>query len=51
LAGPSAGPSETEALRSYLAAADGLARPAIRDPEISQIVRMLRERPQAHWSV
>jgi AraC-like DNA-binding protein len=41
----------TQALRSYLAAAGGLARPAVRDPAIAQIVRMLRERPQAHWNV
>jgi AraC-like DNA-binding protein len=41
----------TQALRSYLAAADGLARPAVRDPGIAQVVRMLRERPQAHWTV
>jgi AraC-like DNA-binding protein len=41
----------TQALRSYLAAADGLARPVVSDPDISQTVRMLRERPQAHWSV
>jgi AraC-like DNA-binding protein len=41
----------TQALRSYLAAAGGLARPAVRDPGIAQIVRMLRERPQAHWDV
>jgi transcriptional regulator GlxA family with amidase domain len=41
----------TQALRSYLAAADGLARPVVSDSVISQTVRMLRERPQAHWSV
>lgn len=41
----------TQALRSYLAAADGIARPVVGDPGISQTVRMLRERPQAHWSV
>jgi AraC-like DNA-binding protein len=41
----------TQALRSYLAAADGLARPAIHDPGIAKISGMLRERPQAHWTV
>lgn len=41
----------TQALRSYLATADGLARPVVSDPGISQTVRLLRERPQAQWSV
>jgi AraC-like DNA-binding protein len=41
----------TQALRSYLAAADGLARPLVSDPGISRTVRMLRERPEARWSV
>lgn len=41
----------TQALRSYLTAADGFARPAARDPGIAQVVKMLRERPQARWSV
>jgi len=44
----------TQALRSYLAAADGLARlagPAMPDPDITRIVRMMRARPEARWSV
>src|SRR5215475_9497420 len=44
----------TEALRSYLAAADGLARlaqPAMPDPRIARIIKMLRGRPQGPWSV
>jgi transcriptional regulator GlxA family with amidase domain len=44
----------TEALRSYLAAADGLthlAQPAVPDPGIARIVTMLRGRPQGRWSV
>ena len=44
----------TQALRSYLAAADGLARlplPALSDPGIARIVKMIRARPEARWSV
>src|SRR5215831_594201 len=44
----------TQALRSYLTAADGLVRlglPAMPDPDITRIVRMMRARPQARWSV
>jgi AraC-like DNA-binding protein len=41
----------TQALRSYLAAADGLARSAMPDPGIARIVRMMRARPEARWSV
>lgn len=44
----------TEALRSYLAAADGLTRlaqPAMPDPRIARIIKMLRGRPQGPWSV
>jgi AraC-like DNA-binding protein/mannose-6-phosphate isomerase-like protein (cupin superfamily) len=44
----------TQALRSYLAAADGLAslaRPAVPDPDITRIVRLIRARPEATWSV
>jgi AraC family transcriptional activator of mtrCDE len=44
----------TEALRSYLAAADGLTRlaqPAMPDPRIAQIIKMLRGRPQGPWRV
>jgi len=44
----------TEALRSYLAAADGLthlAQPAVPDPGIARIVKLLRSRPQGQWSV
>jgi len=44
----------TQALRSYLAAADGLARlsrPAVPDPDIARIVRLIRTRPEATWSV
>ena len=44
----------TQALRSYLSAADGLVRlglPAMPDPDITRIVRMMRARPQARWSV
>jgi AraC-like DNA-binding protein len=44
----------TEALRNYLAAADGLthlAQPAVPDPGIARIVKMLRGRPQGRWSV
>jgi len=44
----------TQALRSYLAAADGLARlalPAMPDHEIGRLVRLIRARPEARWSV
>lgn len=41
----------TQALRSYLTAARGLAPPAAADPGIGRIVKMLRGRPQARWSV
>ncbi len=44
----------TQALRSYLAAADGQARlplPAAPDPDITRIVKMIRARPEARWSV
>jgi AraC-like DNA-binding protein len=44
----------TQALRSYLAAADGLARlarPVVPDPDIARIVRLIRARPEARWSV
>jgi transcriptional regulator GlxA family with amidase domain len=41
----------TQALRSYLAAAGDLAPPAAADPGIARIVKMLRGRPEARWSV
>src|SRR5712691_1368592 len=44
----------TQALRSYLVAADDLARlplPAAPDPDITRIVKMIRARPEARWSV
>jgi AraC-like DNA-binding protein len=41
----------TQALRSYLAAAGGLAPPAVPDPSIARIVTMLRAHPEARWSV
>jgi AraC-like DNA-binding protein len=41
----------TQALRSYLAAAGGLASPAAADPGIARIVKMLRGRPEEGWSV
>jgi AraC-like DNA-binding protein len=41
----------TQALRSYLAAADGLAPPVVPDPGIARVVKMLRGRPEARWSV
>jgi AraC-like DNA-binding protein len=41
----------TQALRSYLVAADGLAPRAVTDPGIARIVKMLRDRPEASWSV
>jgi transcriptional regulator GlxA family with amidase domain len=44
----------TEALRSYLAAADGLTRlvqPAVADPGIARVVKILRSRPSGRWSV
>ncbi len=44
----------TQALRSYLAAADGLARlalPVRPDPDIARILTMIRNRPEARWSV
>jgi AraC-like DNA-binding protein len=44
----------TQALRSYLAAAGGLARlalPVLPDPDIARIMKMIRGRPEARWSV
>jgi AraC-like DNA-binding protein len=44
----------TQALRSYLAAAGGLARlalPVRPDPDIARIMKMIRDRPEARWSV
>jgi AraC-like DNA-binding protein len=41
----------TQALRSYLAAAGGLARFELPDPDIARIVKMIRGRPEARWSV
>lgn len=41
----------TQALRSYLAAADGLAPPAVPDPGIARLVKTLRRHPEAAWSV
>jgi AraC-like DNA-binding protein len=41
----------TQALRSYLAAAGSLAPPAVADPGIARIIKMLRGRPDARWSV
>jgi transcriptional regulator GlxA family with amidase domain len=44
----------TQALRSYLAAADGQERlplPGLPDPGIARIVTMIRARPEARWSV
>jgi AraC-like DNA-binding protein len=41
----------TQALRGYLAAADGFAREAAPDPAIAGIVKMLRGHPGAPWSV
>lgn len=40
-----------QALRSYLTAAGGLAPPAVTDPGVARIVKMLREHPEARWSV
>jgi AraC family transcriptional regulator, activator of mtrCDE len=40
-----------QALRSYLAAADGLALPTVLDPAIARIVKILRGHPEADWSV
>ncbi|HEX4396290.1 MAG TPA: AraC family transcriptional regulator [Trebonia sp.] len=41
----------TQALRSYLVAADGLAPRTVTDPGIARIVKMLRARPEGNWSV
>jgi AraC family transcriptional regulator, activator of mtrCDE len=41
----------TQVLRSYLAAAGDLAPPAAADPGIARIVKLLRGRPEARWSV
>jgi AraC-like DNA-binding protein len=41
----------TQALRSYLAAAGDLAPTAAADPGIARIVKLLRGRPEARWSV
>jgi AraC-like DNA-binding protein len=41
----------TQALRSYLAAADGLTQRADPDPGIARIMKTLRSRPEAGWSV
>jgi Cupin len=44
----------SQALRSYLAAAGGLARlalPVLPDPDIARVVKMIRGRPEARWSV
>jgi AraC-like DNA-binding protein len=41
----------TQALRSYLAAAGGPMPPAVTDPGIAQVVKMLRRRPEGRWSV
>jgi AraC-like DNA-binding protein len=41
----------TQALRSYLVAADGLAPRAVTDPGIARIVKLLRDHPEANWSV
>lgn len=40
-----------QAMRSYLGAADGVLPPAVADPGIARIVKLLRGRPEAHWSV
>jgi AraC-like DNA-binding protein len=41
----------SQALRSYLAAAGDLTPPVAADPGIARIVKMLRGRPEARWSV
>jgi AraC-like DNA-binding protein len=41
----------TQALRSYLAAADGLASAVVADSGIARVAKMLRGRPEAGWSV
>src|SRR5215467_7349010 len=41
----------TEALRSCLAATGDMAAHAVADPGIARIVRMLRGRPEARWSI
>jgi AraC-like DNA-binding protein len=41
----------TQALRSYLAAADGLAPAVVHDSGIARVTKMLRGRPEASWSV
>jgi AraC-like DNA-binding protein len=41
----------TEALRSYLAAAGGPVLPVVADPGIARIVKALRSRPEAAWSI
>ena len=40
-----------QALRSYLAAAEGLALPAVPDPDVARTVKILRSRPEASWSI
>jgi AraC-like DNA-binding protein len=41
----------TQALRSYLSAVDGPAMPVVSDPGIARIVKALRSRPEAAWSL
>ena len=44
----------TEALRTYLAAANGmmrLARPAVPDPGIARVIKMLGRCPEGRWNV
>jgi AraC-like DNA-binding protein len=44
----------TQALRSYLAPADGrsrLAQPVRADPDIARILKMMRTHPEARWTV
>ena len=41
----------TQALRSYLAAADVVVSPVVPDPDIVRIIKMLRGRPEVSWSV
>jgi AraC family transcriptional regulator, alkane utilization regulator len=40
-----------QALRSYLAAADGQPRLPLPDPDIARVVKLIRARPETRWSV
>ncbi len=44
----------SQALRSYLAAADpatALDHPVSADPDIARVLKLLRSRPEAHWTL